>query len=321
VDIAVIMVSYKTGPVLFPAIDAVLKQPEVNELVIVDNGNPAEVGQQLLALAAAEPRVQLLRGQGNIGFAAASNLGAAASTAARSTAAPPTAAPPTAAALFFLNPDCLLPAGCAGRMLHELAALPLRSLLSPLLVNPDFTEQRGSRRSVLTPWRAVVEWLGLYRLAPRHPYFRRFNRASDPLPLHTHPVDVTSGAAMLIRRELFEELGGFDENYFLHVEDVDLCVRLLKSGGSAQVAPHIRVVHHLSSSDISRVRVDWHKSVGFCRYFRKHFEGVYPRGFVAAVNLLVWCRFVIRLPLQLAQTVLVPRRTRFVADVTSGGHS
>ncbi len=308
-DIAVVMVSYQTGAVLFPAIGAVLDQPEVSEFVIVDNGNPAEVQQQLRQLAEAESRVQLLQGQGNIGFAAASNLGAAHT------------GPSTPAALFFLNPDCLLPTGCTGRMLHELAALPQRSLLSPLLVNPDFTEQRGSRRSVLTPWRAVVEWLGLYRLAPRHPYFRRFNRASDPLPLHTHPVDVTSGAAMLISRELFDELGGFDENYFLHVEDVDLCVRLLKSGGSAHVAPHIRVVHHLSSSEASPVRIDWHKSVGFCRYFRKHFDGVYPRGFVSAVNLLVWCRFVIRLPLQLAQSILVPRRESFVADVTSGGQS
>ena len=65
-----------------------------------------------------------------------------------------------AATLFFLNPDCLLPERAMQSLLAEFATLPAKSLLSPLLVNEDFTEQRGSRRMVLTPWRALVEWAG-----------------------------------------------------------------------------------------------------------------------------------------------------------------
>ena len=287
VPLACVMVSYRTGPILFVALEALLRQSQPPaEVVLVDNGNPPEVEQALDDYAAAHPQVRIERGQGNIGFAAACNLGASLTESPR---------------LLFLNPDCLLPESALERLAAEFADLPPRSLLSPLLINDDFTEQRGSRRSVLTPWRAVVEWLGLYRLAPSHPYFRRFNRSHDPLPLHTHAVDVTSGAAMLMQRTLLEELRGFDERYFLHVEDVDLCVTLLKRGGSAHVAPSVRVMHHASSSDSARVKVEWHKARGFCRYFRKQFSGVYPPGFLTVVNLLVWCRFLLRTPLLMLQ--------------------
>ena len=279
---AVVVVSYHTGPVLVQAIDAVLAQPELDELVLVNNGNPGPVTAELLRMAAIEPRLKLLNGQGNVGFAAGCNMGVAACDSDM---------------LFLLNPDCVLPPDALGELLREFEQLPAQSLLSPLLVNPDFTEQRGSRRTVLTPWRALVEWLGLYRLAPAHPYFRRFNQSTSPLPLSTHAVEVTSGAAMLIPRELFRTLGGFDERYFLHVEDIDLCVSLRKRGGSAFVAPRVRVVHYVSSSRASAARVEWHKSLGFCHYFNKHFRGVYPPGFVGGVNVLVFARYFVRLPL------------------------
>ena len=281
-DLACVMVSYRTGDVLFASIEAVLAQSTPPaELLVVDNGNPSDVQTRLDELAAITPRLRIVRGQNNVGFAAACNLGASLSSAPR---------------LLFLNPDCLLPDEALARLQEEFSGLPPRSLLSPLLVNDDFTEQRGSRRMVLTPWRALVEWLGLYHLAPSHPYFLRFNRTGDPLPVETHPVDVTSGAAMLLERSLFEELGGFDERYFLHVEDIDLCVSLLKRGGSPYVAPGVRVIHHGGSSESKRLVVEWHKARGFCRYFRKQFAGVYPLGFVSVVNLLVWTRFVLRIP-------------------------
>jgi len=280
--LACVMVSYRTGDLLFASLAALLEQSlPPAEVVLVDNGNPPEVEARLDALAETTPALRIVRGQGNVGFSSACNLGASLCSSPR---------------LLFLNPDCLLPADALLHLHDEFAQLPPKSLLSPLLVNEDFSEQRGSRRMVLTPWRALVEWTGLYRLAPAHPYFLRFNRMDDPLPLSTHPVDVTSGAAMLLERSLFEELGGFDEQYFLHVEDIDLCVSLRKRNGSAYVAPAIRVVHYGGSSESKRIVVEWHKARGFCRYFRKQFSAVYPLGFVSIVNVLVWLRFLVRIP-------------------------
>lgn len=284
--IAVVVVSYHTGPVLMQAIESVLAQAQLTELVLVNNGNPADVVERVAQLVDRDKRLTLVDGQGNVGFAAGCNLGVEASSSEL---------------LFMLNPDCVLPDHALTALLTQYQQLPEQSLLSPLLINPDFTEQRGSRRTVLTPWRALVEWLGLYRLAPAHPYFRRFNQSASPLPLTTHAVEVTSGAAMLLSRQLFRELNGFDERYFLHVEDIDLCVSLLKRGGSAYVAPQIRVLHYVSSSRSPAVRVEWHKAMGFCRYFNKHFKGLYPPGFVGGVNALVILRYLARLPLLLVR--------------------
>ena len=231
--LSIVMVSYHTGPVLTQALRSALAQPELGELVLVNNGNPALVTAELERLAGSEQRLKLISGQGNVGFAAGCNLGVEASHGKM---------------LFLLNPDCVLQPGTLGQLLDEYQKLPAQSLLSPLLVNPDFTEQRGSRRSVLTPWRALVEWLGLYKLAPAHPYFRRFNQSNSPLPITTHVVEVTSGAAMLMSRSLFDSLKGFDERYFLHVEDIDLCVSLLKRGGTNYVAPHIRCLLYTSDA-------------------------------------------------------------------------
>ena len=285
--VGVVIVSYHTGEALFTALESVCDQsvPPV-EVVVVDNGNPSSVCARLKQLATTIDSLTVLSGHGNLGFAAGCNLGVSQTTAPQ---------------LLFLNPDCVLPPDALAQLLEEYAQLPERSLLAPLLLNEDYTEQRGSRRAVLTPWRAAVEWLGLYRLAPSHPYFLRFNRAGEPLPLNTHRVDVTSGAAMMLSRSLFLELKGFDEGYFLHVEDIDLCVTLLKRGGATFVAPSVRVVHQGGTSTSSAFKVEWHKARGFCRYFYKHFKGVYPPGFLAVVSILVWLRLAIRVPMLLVQ--------------------
>ena len=94
-DVACIMVSYHTGEILFASIDAVLSQSTPPaELLLVDNDNTDEVRRRLDELAAVTPSLRIVRGQGNVGFAAACNLGASLCRAAR---------------LLFLNPDCLLP--------------------------------------------------------------------------------------------------------------------------------------------------------------------------------------------------------------------
>jgi len=188
--------------------------------------------------------------------------------------------------------------------------LPDPFILSPPLVNPDGTEQRGSRRDVLTPWRAIVEWTRLYRLAPNLPYFRRFNQHASQPPVQPSPINVVSGAVMLMKRDTFVRLQGFDEHYFLHVEDIDICVRLLRSQGSAWICPQVRLVHHGSSSRVSPIFVEWHKMRGFTYYIRKHFSDAYPAPFVWLVRLAVRLRFVVQLPLLLVHHVVYLRKRR-----------
>ena len=91
------MVVYMTGDVLRDSISLVLADPQVDEFVIVDNGSPPEVAAKLQALGRKHPRVRLVHGHGNIGFARGANLGAQVAHGRN---------------LVFLNPDALLKPGC-----------------------------------------------------------------------------------------------------------------------------------------------------------------------------------------------------------------
>jgi GT2 family glycosyltransferase len=105
-------------------------------------------------------------------------------------------------------------------------------------------------------------------------------------------VDAVSGALMLMPRSLFDRLGGFDEGYRLHAEDLDLCRRARVSGAIVAVANDIRVLHLRGVSSRARpVFVEWHKHRGLWRYFRK-FEAPRRSMFTsAAVFASIWLRF------------------------------
>jgi len=268
VRISAIMVSWHTGPALFEAIDAALAAGDVDELIILDNGNPRAVRDRLEALDAARDNVRLLAGQGNVGFARACNLGA---RAARGDV------------VLFLNPDALIEPGAAALMMEAGASRGRRPwLVGARLLNPDGSEQRGARRGMLTPLSAFIGYTGLYRLEPLHPEFRNIHREREPLPDGPTPMPVVSGAAMAIPRKDFLALGGFDERYFLHVEDIDLCRRVAEAGGVVVFHPHARVMHYGSTSRAPLLSVEWSKAKGFVHYFWKFARG--PAGKLKALG-------------------------------------
>src|SRR5690554_4372345 len=120
--------------------------------------------------------------------------------------------------------------------------------------------------------------------------------ASMALPpddrLALQPVEAVSGALMLLPRALYDRLGGFDEGYRLHAEDLDLCRRAREAGARLAVANQVRVMHVRGVSSRARpVFVEWHKHRGLARYFRK-FEA--PRRGLPVrllVYAMIWARF------------------------------
>ena len=286
--VSVVMVSYHTGPVLFEAVESVLGQSELRELIVVDNGNPEPDLAEIRRWADADPRLVLVSGHGNVGFAAGCNRGARRATADY---------------LFFLNPDCRLPPDGLSRLLAEGRRQPRPWLVGGRLINPDGTEQRGARRAMLTPQSALAEVCRLDRLMPGR--FSRVNLNEAPLPSDTVSVPVISGACMLLPAEDYWRIGGMDEGYFLHVEDIDFCHRFRAAGGTIAFVPAVPILHHKGTSAAGRLAVEWHKTRGFMRHFRKNFAS-HNRLYLAVINAGVLVRFALLATRMLAGRVLKP---------------
>lgn len=276
---SVVMVSYRTGPVLIDSLKAALEQEAVDEVVLVDNGNAGETRRAVDALAAGNPRLRTIRGHGNVGFARGCNIGVRAAHGSH---------------VLLLNPDCMLRPGVVARGLQVLAEHPGAAALTVRIENTDGTEQRGGRRNLMTPWTCLVEQFRLDRLMPNHPHFQRLNlNETEPLTAVT-PVQCISGAFMLMPRTAYDRVGGMDEDYFLHVEDVDLCMRIQKSGGSILYVPDVAVTHVKGTSRVFPLVVEWHKSVSVKKYFDKHFRPQYPDLALRLIGLAVFLRLVVR---------------------------
>lgn len=276
--VSVVMVVYMTGEALEQSVQCVLSDALVDEFVIVDNGSPPRQAAMLQALAERERRVVLLTGHGNVGFARGANLGARKAGGE---------------IVVFLNPDAFLQPGCIASLVREIESRPSPCIVGGRVLNADRTEQRGARRGDITP---VTALLSLSRLARKVPAWRRYevHWEDEAAPEMVSPVPTISGACFAMRRADFDSVGGFDEGYFLHVEDVDLCWRVRQAGGQVLFHPKAEVIHLGHTSQASPVKVEFHKGLGLARYFRKRSERPAERLLAWALSPLIVCTAVLR---------------------------
>lgn len=263
--VSVVMVVYMTGDALQESVACVLADPMVDEFIIVDNGSSCTEALDLNGLVERDRRVVLIQGQGNVGFARGANLGARRASGE---------------VLVFLNPDAFLQPGCLDELVRAIDDKPVPCIVGGRVLNADRTEQRGARRGDITPMSALMS---LSQLARRVPAWRRYevHWESEAPPEDVAAVPTISGACFCMRREDFDAVAGFDEGYFLHVEDVDLCWRVRQAGGVVLFQPKAEVVHLGHTSRASPIKVEFHKGVGLARYFRKRAENL-------SETLLAW---------------------------------
>lgn len=273
--ISAIIVNYNAGSLLRGCVDSLLSCPLGIEITVVDN---ASHDGSLEGLPES-PQVRIIRNPANVGFAAACNIGMQAASAPF---------------LFFLNPDCSFQPGTIATLLAGLQSGGV-GMVGGLLVNEDGTEQGGGRRAVPTPWRSFVRAFALHRFADRWPrLFYDFHLHKLPLPDGPIEVEAISGACMLVKREAVEDVGLWDERYFLHCEDLDWCMRFRQKGWKILFVPDARISHALGAcSESRRVFVEWHKHKGMVRFYRKFFRHQYPGALMRLVAVGVWLRFIL----------------------------
>lgn len=253
--VSAIVVSYQTGPRLKECLYALDADPDVSEIILVDNGNPQDMQAWIVAFAKSRAAMQILTGHGNIGFGAAVNLGAARASGPH---------------LLVINPDAVLRWKSVPALQAAARDLPEPWIVGGKIFDLKGREERGGRRKELTLFRAITQMLGWNTWTLDH------------RPAPSEPVDmpVISGAFFLSSKDSFAALGGFDEGYFLHVEDVDLCRRCREAGGRVIYDPRAAVLHYGSTSDAPSRIVQAHKADSLARYFRKFARGGLTRAVV-----------------------------------------
>ena len=267
--VAAVVVTYQSASTIDECLTRLRAAEGVDAIRVVDNDSRDDTLEVVQRHAVADARVRFIANPDNPGFSVACNQGAR---------------DVDAAWLAFVNPDCLVERDTFTRML---ALVPDGT---SLLLGADLVDEAGRRDPAAR--RSDPDFGRMLQGVLRNPAGKSplAGAIDDTLPLQ--PVEAVSGALMLLPRALFQRVGGFDEGYRLHAEDLDLCRRVRAAGGAVAVANAVRVLHVRGVSSRSRpVFVEWHKHRGLWRYFSR-FEAPQRGALVrAAVFLAIWLRF------------------------------
>ena len=271
-DVSVVIVNYNVRDLL----RACLRSLEPNlrdlrgEVWVIDNASRDDSADMV---AAEFPHVKLIRNAQNRGYAAANNQ---AIRAARGRY------------VLVLNPDTELPPDAVPACLAELERHPDIGALGPKLVRGDGSLDRACRRSFPSPEVAFFRLAGLAKLLPRHPRVARYNLL-DVDPDVSLDVDSVCGAFMLVRREVIEQVGMFDETFRMYGEDLDWAYRIKAAGWRVRYHPAVVVLHYKGQSSRQRpassIRAFYHAMHVF---YDKHYAPTYPAPFNALIHAAIW---------------------------------
>jgi GT2 family glycosyltransferase len=267
---SVVIVAADSGASLRECVTCALASRVPVEIIVVDNASRDGVPQAMARAHDGDERVRVVYNHANLGFGPAVNVGA---REARGDT------------LLVLNPDCMLQSDSLAALLDVLHAHPGAGLVGAVVCDVDGAPDPASRR--------------------RDPYLRRSLNAiarrargggddprhegidvPGPMPETAVECENVSGALLLLPRAVFERLHGFDEAYFLHCEDLDLCRRVRDLGRTVWLAGNVRVRHAKGGSSAHRpLFVSWHKHRGMWRWFTK-FD---PAARTLPLRALVFC--------------------------------
>jgi GT2 family glycosyltransferase len=270
--VAVVVVNYRTGPLVVRSLEALRPQVEGRpgtEVVVVDNASPdesASIVEDSIRANGWGEWARLERSPVNGGFGAGNNL------AIRLLMARPD--PPDA--VWLLNPDTVVEAGALEALADHLTADPRCGIAGSQLVEADgspwpyafrFPSWQGELETA-SAWGLVTRWVADHAVAMR--------MADQPAA-----VDWVSGASMMVRRSVFEQVGLFDEGFFLYFEETDLMRRAHAAGWTTWYVPASRVMHIagqstlVTSRDAARRRRPGYWFESRRRYFVKHHGRAY----------------------------------------------
>ena len=275
--ISIIIVSWNTASFLENCLNSILANPPTSssEIWVVDNASSDDSPRMVREKF---PQVYLVENRENVGFSRANNQAMQHCTGNY---------------VLLLNPDTLVASGALQSLVDFLDKHPEAGAAGPRILNPDGSLQVSSHpRPTLS--RELWRLLHLDSISPYAMYPRIKWETNQP-----QEVDVLSGACLLLRKEVLEQVGFLDEDYFIYSEEVDLCYRIQRAGWRMYWVPQAEVVH-FGGQSTQQVPTEmflhlYHSNI---KYFRKHYGWSAAQIYklilrIAALSRLILAPFVI----------------------------
>ena len=226
-ELSIVILNYNTTALLDDCLKSLgkVRREADFEIIVADNGSTDSSTEML---SEKYPRVKLVKNGANLGFAKGNN-------AARGLT--------KGEFVLFLNTDTIVKKNALAQTLAYLRKNGRVGALTCKLVLPDGTLDKDARRSFPTPWVAFTHLaLPLDRIFPKSRLFARYwygYKSSNEV----HETDVIQGAFFLVRKSVLDEVGWFDEDYFLDGEDIDLCWKIRQKGYQIIYYPKVSIIH------------------------------------------------------------------------------
>ena len=230
-DLSIIIVNYNVKEFLQNLLHSAEKASSriSKEIIVIDNASDdgsVDIIKQKF------PTVKLIINKNNIGFGSANNQGLKIAQGKY---------------ILFINPDCIVSENTFDKMISFFNEHPDCGLAGCKILNSDGSLQLACRRSFPGPWTSFTKVTGLSNLFPGSRIFARYNLTYLD-ENRIHEVDAVSGSFMMIKRDAYEKVGGFDDQFFMYGEDLDLCYRVQKAGFKVYYVPDTQIIHYKGES-------------------------------------------------------------------------
>jgi len=256
VDLSIIIVNYNVKEFLQNLLHSIEKASLniSHEIIIVDN---ASDDGSVELISEKFPSVRLIANTENLGFGKANNQALKIASGKY---------------LLLINPDTIVSEDTLDKMISFFENNSDAGLAGCKILNPEGSLQLACRRSFPGPWTSFCKVTGLSTLFPKSKLFARYNLTYLD-ENKTYEVDAISGSFMMMRKETYDKVGGFDEEFFMYGEDLDLCYRIQQAGFKVFYSHTTQIIHYKGEST-KRSRLDETKVFydAMHLFVKKHFS-------------------------------------------------
>ncbi|MGA2298516.1 MAG: glycosyltransferase family 2 protein, partial [FCB group bacterium] len=230
-EVSIVIVNYNVKDLLLQCLRSLQQvSGELRtEVIVVDNHS---LDGSVAFLKPLFPAVNFIELKDNLGFSKANNIGIRQATGKY---------------VLILNPDTILEEDTLSVMYNYMESHPEVGLSGCKVLNPDGTFQLACRRGFPTPWASFCKLFGLQKLFPKSKLFARYNQTFRSVD-ETYYIEAVMGAFMFIRKEILDKISGFDEDFFLYGEDIDICWRIIREGWKNAYVHTTSIIHYKGES-------------------------------------------------------------------------